>query len=205
MPRKLTAERRKRVFLNAGSGGPSPRVPKFFRGWKQIRIDIDPAVAPDLVASITDISAIPDAAADAIWAAHCVEHLFAYEVPLALREFHRVLRKTGFICIVVPDIQTVAHWIAEDRLRETIYKSAAGPVTAHDVMWGFEAAISRGSVAMAHHCGFTPTVLLDYLSGAGFEEILLRRKSNLELVALALPRSSGNSKRREVLLAKLGF
>lgn len=205
MPRKKSVRRPCPVFINAGCGSPqNPRLPPFFRKWQQIRIDVDPGVQPDVVANIADLSVIPDGTADAVWSAHCVEHLFAYQVPMALAEFRRVLRETGFACIIVPDLQAIAHWIATDRLHETIYESAAGPVTAHDMLWGFGQAIASGNSAMAHHCGFTPTLFLECLKDAGFAEIVLRRKSNLELVALALPISEG-SERRETLMADLGL
>jgi SAM-dependent methyltransferase len=194
------------VFINAGSGAPqNSRLPKLFRKWRQIRIDVNPETEPDVVANIADLSAIPDASADAVWSAHCMEHLFAYEVPAALAEFRRVLRKTGFACIIVPDLQAIAHWVANDRLHETIYESAAGPITAHDMLWGFGPAIADGNRAMAHHCGFTPTLFLECLKDAGFSEIVLRRKSNLELVGLALPKVSKSPERRETLLAELGL
>jgi SAM-dependent methyltransferase len=206
MPRKKSVRRRCPVFINAGCGSPeNSRLPAFFRKWRQIRVDVDPALQPDVVANIADLSVIPDGSADAVWSAHCVEHLFAYEVPMALAEFRRVLRETGFACIIVPDLQAIAHWIATDRLHEPIYESAAGPVTAHDMLWGFGQAIARGKSAMAHHCGFTPTPFLQCLKEAGFAEIVLRRKSNLELVALALPQVSEGSERRETLLADLGL
>jgi SAM-dependent methyltransferase len=206
MPRKKSVRRRSPVFINAGCGSPeNTRLPKFFRKWRQIRVDVDPAMEPDVVANIADLSAIPDGSADAVWAAHCMEHLFAHQVPAALAEFRRVLRKTGFACIVVPDLQAIARWIADDRLHETIYESAAGPITAHDMLWGFGRAIAVGNDAMAHHCGFTPTLFLECLKDAGFAEIVLRRKSNLELVGLALPRISGGPKRREILLSGLGL
>ncbi len=164
MPRKKTAARPRQVFINAGCGAPNnPRLPTLFRKWRQIRVDVDPDMTPDVVASIADLSAIPDRSADAVWASHCMEHLFAYEVPRALAEFRRVLKKTGFACIIVPDLQSIAHWIATDRLHEMIYESAAGPVTAHDMLWGFSEAIARGNGAMAHHCGFTPTLFLECL------------------------------------------
>ena len=158
-----------------------------------------------MLANIADLSAISDGAVDAVWSAHCVEHLFAHQVPLAFIEFRRVLSASGFACIVVPDLQAIAHWIATDRLHETIYQSAAGPVTAHDMMWGFSPAIARGNAAMAHHCGFTPTLFIEHLKAAGFAEIVLRRKGNLELVALALPQVSKAPGKRETLLADLGF
>lgn len=207
MPRKKSAGQRQRpVFINAGCGVQNnSRVPAFFHKWRQIRVDIDPDMMPDVVANIADLSVIPAGSIDAVWSCHSAEHLFAYEVPLAFAEFRRVLRKTGFACIIVPDLQAIADWIATDRLHETVYESPAGPVTAQDMLWGYSQAISRGNQAMAHHCGFTPTVFLQNLKHAGFAEILLRRKSNLELVALALPQVAKDAERREILLADLGL
>jgi SAM-dependent methyltransferase len=206
MARQKTV-RPRRVLLNAGAGPPDDsRLPPFFRGWRQIRVDIDPDLKPDLVANIIDLRAIPDGTVDAIWSAHCLEHLFAHQVPMALAEFRRVLRDRGFACIIVPDLQAIGHWIANDQLEETIYHSAAGPVTAHDMLWGFGLAIAAGKVAMAHHCGFTPAWFLHHLKAAGFPEIVLRRRrSKLELAALALQRPSADSEHRAKLLTALGL
>lgn len=205
MVRKKSSRRSRRIFLNAGCGSPEKAwVPRFFRKWRQIRADIDPGVKPDLVADIADLSAIPDSTVDAVWSAHCVEHLFAHQVPKALAEFHRVLCETGFACIIVPDLQAIAHWIATDRLHETIYQSEAGPVTAHDMVWGFGAAIARGNTHMAHRCGFTPTPFLDCLKGAGFAEIALCRRTNyLELAALAFRKPSADPAQHKILMAEL--
>jgi hypothetical protein len=207
MPRKKPAEQPRRVLLNAGCGSSDhTRLPRFFRKWRQIRVDVDASMKPDLVASIADLSAIPDGSVDAIWCAHCVEHLFAHEVPLALAEFRRVLCERGFACIIVPDLQAIAHWIATDRLHETIYQAPAGSVTAHDMIWGFGPAIANGKTGMAHHCGFTPTPFLECLKQAGFGEIVLRRRrSGLELAGLALQRPSKGSEQRKRLMAELGL
>jgi hypothetical protein len=207
MARKKSAKRSRRTFLDAGCGSLDPaRLPQFFRKWRRIRVDVDPGMKPDMVANIADLSAIPDGAVEAVWAAHCVEHLFAHQVPRAFGEFRRVLCESGFACIIVPDLQAIAHWIATDRLHETIYQSPAGPVTSHDMVWGFGAAIARGKTAMAHHCGFTPTLFLQHLKEAGFAEIVLRRRTrSLELAALALRRPSANPKQRTSLMARLGL
>ena len=157
------------------------------------------------MASIDDLGAIAGRTVDAIWCAHCVEHLFAHQVPSALAEFRRILHEDGFACIIVPDLQAISHWIAADRLHETIYKSRAGPVTAHDMIWGFGPAIARGNLEMAHHCGFTPTLFLEHLKQAGFSEIVLRRRSALELAGLALQRPSKNAEQRKRLMAELGL
>ncbi len=194
------------MLLNAGSGESTHgNLPAYFKGWRQIRVDVNDAVAPDVVASVTDLSVIADGSVDAVWSAHCVEHLYAHEVPTALQEFRRVLNDTGFACIIVPDLQSIAEYIANDRLDEAIYESSAGPVTAHDMIWGFGAAIARGETAMAHRCGFTPTVFLNCLKQAEFGEIALRRRSNLELAAIALKHDSGSNLRRESLLSRLAL
>jgi SAM-dependent methyltransferase len=206
MPSTKSARRVKRAFVNAGSGpAGNARIPAFFKDWKQTRVDIDPATKPDLLASIADLSAIPTGTMDAVWSAHSLEHLYAHEVPLALAEFRRVLRNTGFACIVIPDLQAIAEWIATDRLFETIYQSVAGPVTAHDMIWGFSPAIANGNTAMAHRCGFTPTPFIRILTDAGFAEVQVRRKNTLELVALALCKISKHEGIREAMLAELGF
>jgi SAM-dependent methyltransferase len=207
MASKKSARPRRRVFLNAGCGtkGDS-RLPAMFRSWEQVRVDLNPAMEPDIVASVVDLSAIEDSSVNAIWCAHCMEHLYAHQVPLALMEFRRVLKDDGFVCIVVPDLQEVAQWISNDRLQETIYESAAGPVTAQDMIWGFGPALFHGMMGMAHHCGFTPTVLLEHLKNAGFSEIVLRRKpERLELAGLALQRPCKSPEERNLKMSELGL
>jgi len=201
-----TTKKRRRVVLNAGSGAsPDSGLPEYFKSWRQIRVDIDPLAQPDLIANVSDLSAIPDGSMDAVWSAHCIEHLYLHEVPLALAEFRRVTAADGFACIIVPDLMAIADWIASDRLHETIYESASGPVTAHDMLWGFGPAIARGNLAMAHRCGFTPTLFLKHLNDAGFPEIVLRRRSNLELGALVLSQASDTEERRESLMLALSL
>jgi len=206
MVRKKTAKR-PRVFLNAGCGPPgNTRLPALFRKWKQIRVDVDPSMKPDIVANIADLSRIADGSVDAVWSAHATEHLFAHQVAAAFSEFRRVLKGAGFACIVVPDLQAIAQWIAEDRFHETLYQSRSGPVNAHDMVFGFGPAIACGRTSMAHHCGFTPTLFLDRLKEAGFPEIVLRRRiPSLELVALVLKKPSDGAKRGKALMTALGL
>jgi predicted SAM-dependent methyltransferase len=61
------------------------------RDWREIRLDIDPASpACDILSSITDMASVPDASLDAAYSAHDLEHLFAHEVPVALRGVRRI-------------------------------------------------------------------------------------------------------------------
>jgi SAM-dependent methyltransferase len=195
-----------RLLVNAGCGPRGGgRLPALFNTWRQLRVDVDPAVRPDVIADITDLSAIPSGSADAIWSAHCLEHLYVHQVGRALGEFHRVLKSDGFACIIVPDLQTIASYIASDQLEKVLYESPAGPITAHDVMFGLGAAVARGNLSMAHRCGFTPSAMLRHLRESSFAEIVLRRRPSLELAAIALKKASGRPDERERLLAELAL
>jgi len=127
--------------------------------WTEIRLDIDPAVRPDVTGTMTDMSAVASASVDAVFSSHNIEHLYPHEVPLALAEFRRVLRDDGYAVITCPDLQSVAALVAQDRLTEPAYVSPAGPIAPLDILYGHRAAMQRGNLFMAHRCGFTRKVL----------------------------------------------
>ena len=196
---------RERFLVNVGCGlRESSRLPRHFEHWRQLRVDVDESVEPDIIADLTDLSAIADESADAVWASHCVEHLYDHQVKVALGEFRRILRDDGFVCIIVPDLQSIAEFVAADRLHDPIYQSAAGPVTPHDVLFGFGPALARGHTSMAHHCGFTPSALQRSFQGVPFGEVMLRRRPHaLELVALARAIPPRDEVERNALIAAL--
>lgn len=138
--------------------------------WRERRLDINPGVAPDIVASITDLSIVDTDSVDAVWSSHNLEHLYPHEVPLALKEFYRVLKPEGFLLITMPDLQEVARLIVEDKLEETAYVSPAGPIAPIDILYGFRPSIAQGNVFMAHRTGFTSTSLKNHLYRAGFRQ-----------------------------------
>jgi SAM-dependent methyltransferase len=193
------------MLVNVGCGPlKGSKLPAYFEGWRQLRVDVDAAVEPDILTDLTDLSAIADSSADAVWAAHCIEHLYAHQVALALAEFRRILRDGGFACGIVPDLQAVGSYLVADRLHAPVYQSAAGPVTPHDILFGFGAAIASGRESMAHRCGFTPGMLQHCFLPLSFGEVLLRRRSQqLELVALARVEPARNDAERSALMAAL--
>src|SRR6185312_14387941 len=92
---RIAAPAGARLVLHVGCGPPDHMsLHKRFRGseWVELRLDVDPGVRPDIVATITDMSPVPDASVDAVFSHHNIEHIFAHEVPLAFAEFLRVLR-----------------------------------------------------------------------------------------------------------------
>ncbi len=153
--------------------------------WEEIRLDIDPAVRPDIAASITDMRAVGDGAVHALWSAHNIEHLHPHEVPLALAEFARVLVADGFAMITVPDLQMVAEMVARGALTDTAYVSPAGPIAPIDMLYGFRPALAAGNLYMAHRTGFTAGSLDAALLEAGFAASAVRRDGNWALWAVA--------------------
>ena len=103
----------------------------------------------------------------------------------------------------MPDLQTIASHVAGDRLHETVYQSPAGPITAHDMIFGYGAALAQGHTNMAHNCGFTPALLAQKLQEVPFAQIVLRRRPNHELAAVARKHPPADPGEREALLTAL--
>lgn len=175
------------TFLHVGSGYKRiDSTPFAGRAWQEIRLDIDPDVQPDLVGSLTDLSAVTSGSMDAVYSSHNLEHLLPHEVPTALAEFLRVLRPGGLLLITCPDLQAVAALVADDRLTEPAYTSPAGPIAPIDMIYGHRKAMAAGNLYMAHRCGFTEKVLKATVGSTGFAQaVSLRRPERFDLWLLA--------------------
>ncbi|MEM9169539.1 MAG: methyltransferase domain-containing protein [Pseudomonadota bacterium] len=137
--------------------------------WREVRLDIDEACEPDIVANLTDLSAVADGAVDAVFSSHNIEHLFAHEVPTALKEFIRVLDpETGYAVITCPDLQSLGEALASGGVNDALYTSPAGPIAPLDILYGHRASVARGSAFMAHKTGFTAQLLVDLMRACGF-------------------------------------
>ncbi len=153
--------------------------------WHEVRLDINAKVKPDIVASMTDMSAVASDSMDAVWSSHNLEHLFAHEVPQALAEFLRVLKPSGFALITLPDLQSVAQLVVDDQLEDTAYQSPAGPISAIDMLYGHRRYVADGNVFMAHRTGFTARTLGDVLARVGFARAEVKRGEAFDLWAVA--------------------
>lgn len=163
-----------KIVLHVGCGAYNPNKlhQRFNRDeWKEIRLDIDPNVKPDILGDITNMADVADASVDAIWSSHNIEHLYPHQVEVAFREFHRVLKPGGFVFITLPDIQAVARHVAEGNLEEPLYVSPAGPISAIDILYGFRPSLEKGNYFMAHKTGFTAQTMTRKLMNTGFKEV----------------------------------
>lgn len=169
-----------KILLNIGAGHPNngAMLPPAFRQppWKELRLDIDPANAPDILGSMLDMAAVADESVDAVYSAHTIEHLYPNELPQAIGEMLRVLKPEGHAVITCPDLQAAAQMIADDKLLEVAYTSPGGPVTPFDIVFSHRNFTSRDNPAMAHHCGFTLKVLCGTLRTFGFASTAGKRR-----------------------------
>ena len=179
-----------RSLLHVGCGAADPsKLPEAFfpaGAWREVRLDIDPGVAPDIVASITDMTMVADGSVDAIWSAHNLEHLASHEVPLALGEFHRVLRSGGVALVTMPDLQQVAELVAQGQLEDTAYLSAMGPIAPLDMLYGYRPALALGNAYMGHRTGFVAATLQAHLERAGFQSVRVQRDGRFALWATGI-------------------
>jgi predicted SAM-dependent methyltransferase len=196
-------------FLHVGCG--PKRKDRTTRGfnshdWTEVRLDIDASVQPDVIGTMTDMSAVASETVDAVYSSHNIEHLYPHEVPLAFTEFLRVLKPDGFFVVTCPDLQSVCKLIAEDKLTEAAYTSPAGPISPLDILYGHRPAMAQGNLYMAHRCGFTQKVLSGTLQSSGFKSVATMARGRapyFDLFAVASKSTRTEPQMRE--LAQLHF
>ena len=170
-----------KTFLHVGCGSKrKDRTTAAFNTpeWNESRLESDEKVNPDIVGTMTDMSAVANGSVDAIFSSHNIEHLYPHEVPVALAEFRRVLRSDGFLVVTCPDLQSVCALVAQDKLTEPAYTAPAGPIAPLDILYGYRPAMTKGNLFMAHRCGFTQRVLTATLQSAGFASVAVRRREH---------------------------
>lgn len=191
----MEAGRAKRL-LNAGSGPAIGAMHQAFDPsvWTEVRIDIDPRAAPDLVGSISDMrGVVEDGSFDAVWCSHCIEHLHDYEVLPALREFRRILSDAGFAIVSCPNLDAVAKLVIAEDIESVAYLSPAGPIRLLDMIFGHSPSIEAGHVHMTHKTGFTVDRLGRLAVNAGFEARVLEGENYDLWAALMMPKSDSTA------------
>ncbi len=192
-----------KTFLHVGCG---PQNKSNLRGfnndnWKEIRLDIDESVNPDIVGTLIDMQSVEAGSVDAVYSSHSIEHIFPHEVPVALSEFYRVLKEDGIVVITCPDIQSVGEAIAQDKLFETLYESTMGPVTAFDILYGHRETTLDGNVFMIHKGGFTYSTLDKAFFEAGFKaRVGGRRPDACDLYLVAFKQEKSEEEIKQIAL-----
>ena len=162
--------------LNVGGG--SRILPPHFDGWEQVLLDADPAVKPDICSSMTEYESTTTQEYDAIYCSHSLEHIYAHEVQQVLDEFISALKSGGFVEIHVPNLRNLMQTMLQSNLdiNDVWYRAGDVPITFHDVLYGWSAAMEKRNLFYAHKCGFTRLSLQTALIDAGFSNVQVQEQ-----------------------------
>ncbi len=174
MPHNENAIIRGRV-LHVGCGTAS--LPWWIVAEQEVRLDVEAQCNPDIVASITGMGDIGDFSF--VFAQHVLEHLYPYDVPVALSEFHRVLEPGGAAYVMVPDLEDVRP------TEEIVLESDVGPIAGIDLYYGWRPSLKE-LPHMAHHTGFVSETLEKALEDAGFKRIWMKRLVDHNLLGIGV-------------------
>lgn len=113
--------------------------------WCEVRLDIYTQVSPDMVAQMLEMREIPSGSLDALFSSRKLEHLYAHEVPLALKKFYRVLKDYGFAVITYSDVQSVDELVAQGKHLKPCYICPSDPIATIDTLWRQCLSLARGN------------------------------------------------------------
>jgi SAM-dependent methyltransferase len=132
---------------------------------------------------------LPAKSFDAVYCSHNLEHYYRHDLGKVLQGFIHVLKEDGFAHVRVPNVGLVMRLFIEQRMGmdSVLYVSPAGPITIHDVIYGYGKEIAdSGNDFYAHKIGFTSALLARVLREAGFSRAeVVPKDSLLELEAYA--------------------
>ena len=160
--------------LNVGSG-PAPWYPEEYSDWGKISLDIDPNVGADLCIDARKIDCLAPNQFEAVFCSHNLEHYGFHEVPSVLKGILHVLKPFGHVSIAVPNLLAVMRKVVAYNLdlSDVYYTAPCGPITYHDVVFGYGPKIASGNQYSAHRCGFSKLSLSQILEKSGFQKVLV--------------------------------
>jgi len=157
--------------LNVG-GGTAKLPPEYDGAAEVLLLDADHAVDPDFCMDAIDIETKWEDLGlfDAVYCSHALEHFYRHDVPKVLRGFRMVLKPSGFAEIIVPNLTHCIQTMLDRGLdvEDTYYRAGVNPISFHDVLYGWDRAMSGGNLFYAHKCAFTIASLSNALIAAGF-------------------------------------
>lgn len=187
--------------LNVGGGTKAKRIPKHYDGWQHDLLDIDPRGFPDVVCDARNLITLQGNRYDAIYCSHNLEHYYRHDALKVVRGFVHMLKPGGFAEIRVPDIAAVITELQNRKLEldDVLYQSTAGPISAHDVIYGLQSEIvNSGQDFFAHKTGFTAESLNKVLKQGGFNHVYIKNDEALALHVFAF-QSEPTFERRKYL------
>lgn len=161
--------------LNVGGGSKQIPIPRHYAGWNHYLLDIAARPDVDVVLDARRLTTLDPGQFDAIYCSHNLEHYYRHDCAKVLAGFAHVLKPNGYAEIRVPDMSAVLKSMVNNSMDidDMLYTSPGGPISVHDVIYGWAAQIERSGVDFyAHKRGFTVKSLIAELQRAGFLHIM---------------------------------
>lgn len=180
----------KKKFLHVGCGPKRKNsTTKVFNtdDWEELTLDIDPSCNPDFIGTMTDLSMIEDESFDAVYSSHNIEHLFIHDALVAVKEFNRILKKTGYVMIICPDLISTCEQILKKGLFKPLYYtkdpktgglSKESYVSGIDILYGWRPELQKGNYYMAHKSGYDEKGLVSLFRENDFKYIFSTSRKN---------------------------
>ncbi len=162
------------TVLNVGGNNKSIPIPAHYGSWRHLLLDISPSDDADIVMDSRKLVDFPAQQFDAVYCSHNLEHYYQHDVKVVLSGFAHVLKPGGFAEIHVPNMRTVLKRFIDTgmEINDVLYVSPGGPITVHDVVYGWGKEIEEsGEDFYAHKTGFTEASLMAALNAAGFAQV----------------------------------
>lgn len=185
--------------LNVGGNNKSIPIPAHYGSWRHLLLDISPSQDADIVMDARTLTNLPEEQFDAVYCSHNLEHYYAHQVKTVLAGFVHVLKPDGFAEIHVPNMRNVLKRYVDSgmEINDELYVSPGGPITVHDVIYGWGKEIEQsGEDFYAHKTGFTEISLKAALTEAGFAEVWVAESdSEFAIAALAFKHTATAAQR----------
>lgn len=180
--------------LNAGAGSVK-LISGDYDGWVKETLDINPNNKPDICMDVRNLLQMEDMKEkyDAVFCSHMLEHFPFREIQLVLLNLRHVLKKDGWLEILVPNVLEVIEYVANEKLDldAVLYTVGNYDIRAIDVLYGLGNTSYRMDFSnefMAHKYGFSPKSLIESLHKSGFNIVDdYSEKGRFELRMVAYP------------------
>lgn len=160
--------------LNVGGGSKLISIPAHYQNWSHVLLDIDPDSEADIILDARKLTTLSKEVFDAVYCSHNLEHYYKHDAAKVLTGFLHVLKPQGFAEIHVPDMKRLMDHFSSSGMDidDVLYQAASGPISLHDVIYGYGKEIEGSGVDFfAHKSGFTKTSLMKMLTHAGFAHV----------------------------------
>jgi SAM-dependent methyltransferase len=137
------------VNVDAVANPGAPRVPEYLY-----------AMRFDQVGRLVEPMPFPDACADELLSVHFFEHVYSWEAPSVLAEWHRVLKPGGQLVLEMPDLLKCARNLIK-------HAETGGKPLQQMGLWGVYGDDTLRDPYMCHKWGWWPATLKAALLAAG--------------------------------------